>query len=40
MTAKKTSGKQIRKLARRKLIKGLTSPLQGGYKMSKIRKSK
>lgn len=35
MTAKKQSNKQVRKLARRKLYKGLMKDSRTGYKRSK-----
>ena len=38
MTARKNSNRQARKVARRKMMKGLASPVRGTYKMAKMRK--
>jgi len=38
MTAKKGNNRQQRKIARRKLMKGLTANVHGTYKMAKMRK--
>jgi len=37
-SASRSSDRYARKIARRKLLKGLITPGKGGYKMAKVRK--